>query len=144
MAIFSPRAIRINALHHVVSNSSDIDSYCKSSTVTCNAAEIARNVLIAPSRLPVSIWHKYALLMPAWAASASCVKPRYSRHTLTGLANPVKVWREYRGLTQDALAAQAGISKAYLCQIETGKREGAIKTLRAISAALQVTVDDLQ
>jgi DNA-binding XRE family transcriptional regulator len=62
---------------------------------------------------------------------------------LTG-ANPVKVWREYRGLTQDALAAQAGISKAYLCQIETGKREGAIKTLRAISAALQVTVDDLQ
>jgi len=43
---------------------------------------------------------------------------------LTG-ANPVKVWREYRGFTQDALAAQAGISKAYLCQIETGKREGA-------------------
>ena len=59
-------------------------------------------------------------------------------------ANPVKVWREYRGLTQDALAAQAGISKAYLCQIETGKREGAIKTLRAIATALGVTVDDLE
>ncbi len=59
-------------------------------------------------------------------------------------ANPVKVWREYRGLTQDALAAQAGISKAYLCQIETGKRDGAIKTLRAIAAALDVTVDDLE
>jgi DNA-binding XRE family transcriptional regulator len=59
-------------------------------------------------------------------------------------ANPVKVWREYRGLTQDALANQAGISKAYLCQIETGKREGAIKTLRAIATALGVTVDELQ
>ncbi len=59
-------------------------------------------------------------------------------------ANPVKVWREYRGLTQDALAAQAGISKACLCQIETGKREGAIKTLRAIATALDVTVDDLK
>lgn len=58
-------------------------------------------------------------------------------------AHPVKVWREYRGLTQGALAAQAGISKAYLCQIETGKREGAIKTLRAITAALGITVDDL-
>ncbi len=34
-------------------------------------------------------------------------------------SHPVKVWREYRGLTQDALATQAGISKAYLCQIET-------------------------
>jgi len=62
---------------------------------------------------------------------------------LTG-ANPVKVWRAYRGLTQGALAAQVGISKAYLCQIETGKREGAIKTLRAIATALDVTVDDLE
>ncbi|NCV32043.1 MAG: XRE family transcriptional regulator [Betaproteobacteria bacterium] len=59
-------------------------------------------------------------------------------------ANPIKVWREYRGLTQDALANQAGISKAYLCQIETGKRAGAIKTLRAIATALGVTVDELQ
>jgi DNA-binding XRE family transcriptional regulator len=59
-------------------------------------------------------------------------------------ANPIKVWREYRGLTQNALANQAGISKAYLCPIETGKREGAIKTLRAIAKALGVTVDELQ
>jgi len=59
-------------------------------------------------------------------------------------ANPVKVWREYRGLTQENLAAMAGISKAYLCQIETGKREGAIKTLRSLAAALGVTVDDLE
>ncbi|NDB99768.1 MAG: XRE family transcriptional regulator, partial [Betaproteobacteria bacterium] len=29
-------------------------------------------------------------------------------------------------------------------QIETGKREGAIKTLRAIATALGVTVDELQ
>ena len=64
--------------------------------------------------------------------------------TLLAGANPVKVWREYRGLTQDALATLAGISKAYLCQIETGKRGGAIKTLRAIATALGVTVDDLQ
>jgi len=58
-------------------------------------------------------------------------------------ANPVKVWREHRGLTQESLAELAGISKAYLCQIETGKRAGAVKTLRAIAAALGVTVDDL-
>ena len=62
---------------------------------------------------------------------------------LTGI-NPIKVWRKYRGLTQDELAARAGISKAYLCQIETGKRDGAIKTLRAIATALGVAVDDLQ
>lgn len=59
-------------------------------------------------------------------------------------ANPVKVWREYRGLTQDALATRAGISKAYLCQIETGKRTGAMKTLRTVAESLSIQVDDLQ
>ncbi len=56
---------------------------------------------------------------------------------------PVRVWREQRGLTQDALAAKAGISKGYLCQIETRKRVGALKTLRAIADALAVSVPDL-
>ena len=70
--------------------------------------------------------------------------PAAVAHALLEGANPVKVWREHRALTQDALAAQAGISKAFLCQIETGKRVGAIKTLRALAAALGVTVDDLQ
>ena len=57
---------------------------------------------------------------------------------------PVKVWREQRGLTQEALATKAGISKAYLCQIETRKRTGALKTLRAIADALALKVDDLR
>ena len=57
---------------------------------------------------------------------------------------PVKVWREHRGLTQDTLAAKAGISKPYLCQIETRKRVGALKTLQAIAGALAVSVNDLQ
>lgn len=56
---------------------------------------------------------------------------------------PIKVWREYRGLTQEALAEQAQISKAYLCQIETRKRVGALKTLRAIAAALSISLNEL-
>lgn len=63
---------------------------------------------------------------------------------IVGGASPVKAWREYRQLTQEVVAASAGISKAYLSQIETSKRQGAIKTLRAIAVALGVTLDDLQ
>ena len=59
-------------------------------------------------------------------------------------SHPVKAWREYRGLTQEVLAFQAGISKAYLCQIETGKRVGAVKTLKAVAKALGVNLDDVQ
>ncbi len=56
----------------------------------------------------------------------------------------VKVWREHRGLTQDTLAGKAGISKAYLCQIETRKRVGALKTLRAIADALAISLNELR
>jgi len=58
-------------------------------------------------------------------------------------ANPIKVWREHRGLTQETLAQRAGISKPFLCQIEAGERQGAIKTLRAIAKVLKVDVEDL-
>ena len=57
--------------------------------------------------------------------------------------NPISVYRNYRGLTQNELAAAAGINTVYLSQIETGKRTGSAKTLAALAKALQVTVDDL-
>ena len=64
--------------------------------------------------------------------------------TLLAGTQPVKAWREHAGFTQEVLAAKAGISKDYLCQIETGKRQGAIKTLTALALTLGITLDDLQ
>ncbi|MBN1318237.1 MAG: helix-turn-helix transcriptional regulator [Anaerolineales bacterium] len=57
--------------------------------------------------------------------------------------NPIRVWREYRGFTQQQLADMAGISKPYLSQIETGKRTGTTDVLSAIAKALDLTVDDI-
>jgi DNA-binding XRE family transcriptional regulator len=57
--------------------------------------------------------------------------------------NPIKVWREYRKLTQQQLADTAGISKPYLSQIETGKRMGTTEILSAIAKALDVSLDDV-
>jgi len=57
--------------------------------------------------------------------------------------NPIKVWREYRGLTQQQLAEKAGISKPYLSQIETGKRKGTTEILSAIAKALNVSLDEV-
>ena len=57
--------------------------------------------------------------------------------------NPVRVWRKYRGLTQQELAKKVGVSPAYLSQIETGKRGGSSKVLRAIASALNVDLDDV-
>ena len=57
--------------------------------------------------------------------------------------NPIRVWREFRGLTQRELAEAAGISKPYLSQIETGKRSGTTEVLSAIANALDLSLDDI-
>lgn len=57
--------------------------------------------------------------------------------------NPIRVWREYRGLSQSELAAKAGISASYLSQLEAGKRAGTTEVLSAIAAALDLTLDDV-
>lgn len=57
--------------------------------------------------------------------------------------NPVKVWREHRGLTLTALASKAGIGKGYLSQIERGTRQGPIATMQKLAGALDVDLDDL-
>ncbi|MGD8817393.1 MAG: helix-turn-helix transcriptional regulator, partial [Acidobacteriota bacterium] len=38
---------------------------------------------------------------------------------------------------------KAGIAAAYLSQIETGKRDGTVATVKRLAAALEVSVDDL-
>ena len=57
--------------------------------------------------------------------------------------NPIKVFREYRGLTQQKLAAEIATTPAYLSQIETGRRQGSLKLLHRLAAALEVDLDDL-
>ncbi len=52
--------------------------------------------------------------------------------------HPVKILREYRGYTQQQLANDASLSRPYLTEIETGKKNGSLKALRAISSALNV------
>ena len=57
--------------------------------------------------------------------------------------NPVRVWREHRGIKVGELATAANLSQAYVSQIEAGKREGSIGAMKAIAAALAVAIDDL-
>jgi ribosome-binding protein aMBF1 (putative translation factor) len=57
---------------------------------------------------------------------------------------PVRVWREHRGLSARALARRAGISAAYLSQIETGKKPGSFDAMAKLARALGVDMEDLE
>ena len=69
--------------------------------------------------------------------------PAHIPYAIMDGENPIKVWREYRGLNQQDLAQAVGISASYLSQIETGKREGTTAVLQAIARALNLTLDDV-
>lgn len=69
--------------------------------------------------------------------------PMHVVERLLDKESPLLVWREHRGLTVRALAEKAGVSPSLVSEIETGKKEGSIATLKALARALDLTLDDL-
>jgi DNA-binding XRE family transcriptional regulator len=57
--------------------------------------------------------------------------------------NPVKVYREWRGLTQADLAARAGVTVGFISQVERGARNLSRKSRAAIATVLGVLPVDL-
>lgn len=68
-------------------------------------------------------------------------------HVLDMLAarqdNPIKIIRKFRGLTQSELSKKAKISRPYLAEIETGRKDGSLRALKSIADALNVSPDSL-
>lgn len=57
--------------------------------------------------------------------------------------SPIKIIRKHRGMTQGDLADAANLSRPYLTEIETGRKEGSIRALKAIAEALGVSMEKL-
>lgn len=55
----------------------------------------------------------------------------------------LRIWREYRGLTLEALAKKASLSTPYLSQIETGKKPGSVSVLKRIAKVLKLDLDHI-
>ncbi len=60
-----------------------------------------------------------------------------------GQDHPVKIIRKFRKMTQADLAANSGISRPYLTEIETRKKDGSLRAMKALAQALNVSVGDL-
>ncbi len=57
--------------------------------------------------------------------------------------SPVKIWREYRELTQEGLAKASRVSRVMIAAIESGRKTGGVATLKRLAAALRVDLDNL-
>ena len=70
------------------------------------------------------------------------IPDEYVKRLLKG-ENPVRVWREYRSITQAALAKKVGISTPYLSQIENNERTASVSILKKLAEKLNISIDDL-
>ena len=57
--------------------------------------------------------------------------------------SPLRVYREYRGLTQVALSAASGVNRVQIAEIEGRKKTGSVATLKKLATALRLDLDDL-
>ena len=57
--------------------------------------------------------------------------------------NPIRVWREYRGLSAADLAKACGVTAAAISQIESGKRKSSVTLLQKIARTLNVDLEAL-
>lgn len=57
--------------------------------------------------------------------------------------SPLRVWREFRNLTQADLARASDVNRVQIVEIEAGRGSGSVHTLHKLAVALGVTVDDI-
>ena len=57
--------------------------------------------------------------------------------------NPLKIWRKYRNLTLDALAASVGRQGSFISKLEKGRAQGGIKLWQDLARVLEVDLEDL-
>jgi antitoxin component HigA of HigAB toxin-antitoxin module len=103
--------------------------------------------------VPADLWERVKGLVEdaedAAAYAAAVARDdgvRYPAEVVRAIAagsTPLRAWRDHRGLTLQALADAAGLSKPYVSQIESGKRAGTAATLQKLAAALSVPVGAL-
>jgi DNA-binding XRE family transcriptional regulator len=55
----------------------------------------------------------------------------------------LRIWREYRKLTQEQLAKKAKLSRALIAAIETQRKTGSVSTWKKLGTALDVSWEQL-
>lgn len=59
------------------------------------------------------------------------------------LGSRLQALRKQKGLTQDALATAVGLGRSYLAEIELGRRNPSLDSLKLIADGLQVPLSKL-
>ena len=71
----------------------------------------------------------------------SAVDPESLRRPHRRGENPVRVFRDWKDVTQMHLAFKTKLGQGYISDLENGRRKGTIKAMKRIAAALGIPLD---
>src|SRR3954451_5356879 len=77
------------------------------------------------------------------AAGREMLLPKAVVDRLASGENPIRVLREWRGMTQAELVVGVGITQGYLSDLEAGKRKGPVALHQKFAKAFRVPIDVL-
>ena len=84
-----------------------------------------------------------AIAAQALAENAPTMPADLLRASLDGTLHPLAAWRRAASLTQAQLAEKAGLRPASISDIEGGKIDPRLSTLKALAEALGLGVEDI-
>lgn len=104
--------------------------------------------------LGIALRHKDAAENVRDIVEASIVRGRIERREeetypaelvakLVSGENPVRAFRNWRGMSAGELAGYSDISAPYLSEIENGNKAGSIKVMKRIAKALAIDLEEL-
>ncbi|WP_026988506.1 helix-turn-helix transcriptional regulator [Fodinicurvata fenggangensis] len=70
------------------------------------------------------------------------IPAEYANRIIDG-ESPLRVFRDWRAMTQTALAEASDVNRVQITEIEAGRNSGSVETIRKLAEALGVSVDDL-
>ena len=109
-------------------------------TITIDRSEYDRLVDLSEHALDAAAIHAFKTKLAT--GEEELVPAEFANRIIEG-ESPLRVYREYRGLTQSALAKASGVNRVQIVDIEAGRSTGSVATLQKLSAALGVMIDDL-
>lgn len=109
-------------------------------TITIDKTEYNRLVDLSEHALDAVAIHAFKTKLVA--GEEELIPAVFANRMIDG-ESPLQVYRDYRGLTQTALAKSSGVNRVQIADIEAGRNKGSVTTLQKLSTALGVMIDDL-
>lgn len=104
-------------------------------------AEYERLLALAEDRIDINEARRIAARIAS--GEEETLPAEFVAALVAGKTRPLRLWRQHRGLTLDALGKACGVTRSALSQIESGRTKASGALLKRLAKVLNCDMDDL-